>query len=392
MQFKKQNPSKSINLPASYVRLICNIVEQDGVSFLSYLDESGIKSDFLEGTVQFKKQNPSISINLPASYVRLICNIVEQDGVSFLSYLEESGIKSDFLEDDESLGFKQFCNAIVLLQEDQKDYASIGLIVGSQIFISAHGVVGLAAISSKTVAKGIDTIARYITTRESFFRLEVSSNQYYFYIDIVETFQHSKLQHSFVEVAMLLIQNVLEHLSGLKLTDSDLYFACSPPDYVDQYAHYFSGRITFDCDRHRIRIPLIFSEQVCASADDGINQMAEIVCRQKMSDLVDDSLTIDAVLAVMQGVNKPIPTLDALAALYSMSSRTMIRFLQSQGTSYRKLRDKVNQELAITYLRDENLSVNKTAYLLGYTDTASFRRAFKRWFDCTPTQYLQSGE
>ena len=47
----------------------------------------------------------------------------------------------------------------------------------------------------------------------------------------------------------------------------------------------------------------------------------------------------------------------------------------------------VNFRAQIIGLRRQNLTVDATATLLGYTDEANFRRAFKRWFGCSPQAY-----
>lgn len=62
-----------------------------------------------------------------------------------------------------------------------------------------------------------------------------------------------------------------------------------------------------------------------------------------------------------------------------MSPRTMRRRLQERGTTYQHILDEVRIELAKEYLGSTALSVDQIAGPIGFTEAATFRKAFKKW-------------
>ncbi|RLA44799.1 MAG: hypothetical protein DRR06_08845 [Gammaproteobacteria bacterium] len=110
-----------------------------------------------------------------------------------------------------------------------------------------------------------------------------------------------------------------------------------------------------------------------------------------MQEVRDNNLTVQHVLSLMRRSPANMPTLEDLAQIFNVSSRTMIRHFQAEGTNYRELRDRIHRELATESLRNTDHSVESIGLELGYQDTASFRRAFKRWCNSSPAAYrLQS--
>src|SRR5690606_2186901 len=78
---------------------------------------------------------------------------------------------------------------------------------------------------------------------------------------------------------------------------------------------------------------------------------------------------------------------ESIAASLFMSKRTLARKLALNGTSFREIRDSILSKQASSYLLESDLSVEAIASLLNYHDSANFRRAFKRWFQLSPSEY-----
>jgi AraC-like DNA-binding protein len=70
-----------------------------------------------------------------------------------------------------------------------------------------------------------------------------------------------------------------------------------------------------------------------------------------------------------------------------MSSRTLARRLQEEGTSFRGLVSDARKEQALHYLTATDRSIAEIATLLGFSDVAAFYRAFRRWMHTTPVVF-----
>ena len=79
-------------------------------------------------------------------------------------------------------------------------------------------------------------------------------------------------------------------------------------------------------------------------------------------------------------------TEDDLAEQLHMSKRTLHRKLRENQETFRSVLEQVRKNLAKRYIRDPEFSITEVAFLLGYNDTSAFSRAFRSWFDRTPTE------
>lgn len=82
------------------------------------------------------------------------------------------------------------------------------------------------------------------------------------------------------------------------------------------------------------------------------------------------------------------PGVAAVARSLDMSARTLQRQLEEEGTTFRDVLNELRREMAQAYLRDGRHSIAEVTYLLGFSETAAFSRAFKRWTGIAPSRFV----
>ena len=80
----------------------------------------------------------------------------------------------------------------------------------------------------------------------------------------------------------------------------------------------------------------------------------------------------------------------SVARTLGLSVRTLRRQLNAEGTSFRELEYAALASLARHMLCDRQLTIQETAYAMGFSDAATFHRALKQWTGMTPTELRSS--
>ena len=77
-------------------------------------------------------------------------------------------------------------------------------------------------------------------------------------------------------------------------------------------------------------------------------------------------------------------SMDTIAGKPVVSRQALFRKLKAEGITFEKVLDELRHKLALHYLNGKKVSVNQTAYLVGFSEPATFSRAFKRWTGSSP--------
>jgi AraC-like DNA-binding protein len=80
-------------------------------------------------------------------------------------------------------------------------------------------------------------------------------------------------------------------------------------------------------------------------------------------------------------------TIEQIASYMSISTRTLQRQLEDEGTTFQSLLSATRQAMAGRYLQDSAISMSQLADLLGYSDQSAFSRAFQRWYGLNPREW-----
>ena len=76
-----------------------------------------------------------------------------------------------------------------------------------------------------------------------------------------------------------------------------------------------------------------------------------------------------------------------IAARLHLSSRSVHRRLEEEGSSFRGIKDALRRDLALARLAKSDDSIAQLAADLGYADTSAFYRAFVDWTGMAPAHY-----
>lgn len=85
-------------------------------------------------------------------------------------------------------------------------------------------------------------------------------------------------------------------------------------------------------------------------------------------------------------------SLENVAEEFGISARTVQRNLAVENIKFNQVVKNVQKIMTLNYLESKELSIDEIAYLVGYTETSSFYRAFKGWTGKTVLQYRKEKE
>ncbi len=112
---------------------------------------------------------------------------------------------------------------------------------------------------------------------------------------------------------------------------------------------------------------------------------------KRLADLEEEaSFTRRAQAVLLEGLPSGRFSMDDVARRLGVSTRTLQRRLQDEGTRFKALVGDTRRQLACHYLRETHVSLTEIAFLLGFEEPTSFFRAFQRWAGTTPEQFRAS--
>jgi AraC-like DNA-binding protein len=82
----------------------------------------------------------------------------------------------------------------------------------------------------------------------------------------------------------------------------------------------------------------------------------------------------------------------SIARALNLSTRTLVRRLQAEDTTFLQVKDHLRQDIALRLLRETQEPVEDIAARIGFESLTAFHRSFKIWTGSTPLVYRRNGE
>ncbi len=160
------------------------------------------------------------------------------------------------------------------------------------------------------------------------------------------------------------------------------------PAHAADYERIFGVPMLFSSDRNAIRL----EESIVGYPVGKLPRYAFGVLIEHADAMINaldaSSTTRGRVESLLMPIlHKGEANMDAIAEKLSLGRQTLYRALKTEGVTFEQVLDELRHKLALEYLHGQKTTVNETAYLVGFSDPASFSRAFKRWTGKSPREY-----
>jgi AraC-like DNA-binding protein len=180
------------------------------------------------------------------------------------------------------------------------------------------------------------------------------------------------------------IQALLPSTAGL-----EVWFAHEQPADISAYVRLFgSALLRFSADRYGFRFPCELADATLETSDPLLHALHCKYLEVAHAALPQPGTTTTRVRALLASeLRRGHRSAESVASTLRMSRRTLVRRLESEGTSFSQQRDEIRCHLAMRLIATSGLPLQEISDLLGFSHVQGFHRAFKRWAGETPQRY-----
>jgi AraC-like DNA-binding protein len=318
-------------------------------------------------------------------YVGAVIRALEARGIKMARILEAGGLDqvpgNDPLSRVPLTSVRRLLTAAVELTGDPY----FGIYAANFLHVPNFHALGYALIASGTVREFCERLARY-------FRLLTATTRPRLVVDgpvaRLEFVEVTSPPHLSQDIVGLFLVNLIRELSDNKIgpVEVSLNRPCPPDDGI-RHRRAFGCPVTFSTrhsiftfDTHAIDVPLSGGSRELAEHNERI--VVDYLVKLDRNDI----RTRVRALLLKQLPSGSISKDDVAKGLF-MSPRTLQIKLSKSNTTFQDVVNETRRALACGYIENSGMSITEIAYLLGFSDTSNFSRAFRRWTGRSPRAY-----
>lgn len=323
--------------------------------------------------------------HLPARYIALLLDYLKSIGVDPVPLLRASRMRS--IDDPEAMVSLGQVELLLRAAIETSGRTDLGFELGRRLDPTTHDILGFALLTSPTFGDLLRLTTTYQRLLQTVFALSLRRHADRVELVYTPAVAMAPFTMHILEEAIVASNHIACRVTlGDRLPVYDAWLSVRRPPHVLRYREFLPLRAHFDeaLPGVRIVLPASLLEAPLAMANPRAMQAAEARCKAMLQSVQVRRRWADWCRMMLRESEDSRPTLDQLARIANLSPRTLARYLEAEGASFRRLSIEVRTERATALLREGALSVTQVAYRLGYGDVASFVRGYRKQTGRTP--------
>ena len=304
-------------------------------------------------------------------------------GMSMENILQKAGIPNILWKEEIQFSTEEYYLFLKEIDEviTDEQILAISNIDNLNVFIPSF----FAALSSKNGLEGIKRLAKYKKLIGPVF-LEIKEFEEIVQVQYFFEQKEKELPRFAVLNEQLLLMNLLSKGIGKGI----LPISVTSPF---EYGEFLSKEMNITVNKG-VQNEIIFSmkdlKKPFLTANNIMVEYLEPQLKQKLAEIenqISETFTARVQKKLFQLIPSGQFSLENVAEEFGISGRTLQRNLSAENTSFNQMVKDIQKMMTFNYLEAKELSIDEIAYLVGYSETSSFYRAFKKWTGKTVSQY-----
>lgn len=319
-------------------------------------------------------------------YARLLCAELRRRSFTPEQIMEGTRLDWETLHTDNRFLSVEQMRRLILQATALSGCPWIGIDVGLHTELSAHGALGSAVVASQNLAQALLIAQRYASLRQGLASMRHEPGEGLNMV-IDEHLMPEEMREYLLGHFVASLTRLLETVTGKPLKgEVRIDWPFARPAWAERY-QVLAEHNTFGNPQLRIHVTDNLLNSPGLAADPEAARIALRECDRLLQREQQGGSLAQRIQSRLVECHNHYPTLEDMAASEHVSSRTLIRRLKDEGTTYQQLLDEVRQELACWLLLQTDLPIEAIADRLGYEDTSNFSRTFRRWQGMTPREF-----
>lgn len=266
---------------------------------------------------------------------------------------------------------------------------NIGLAALEHIQPATFGVLGYVICHSENLRVALKAFVRYqnLLSDALTWRLERDATTAVLTLDAASEFE--ELAHP-VETQIGIWVSMGRKLTGAAWSPARVTFRHQPVGDPREHEAFFACPVHFGAAANQLELRDESLSMSIHGARPELRPSLALLLQTLLDDIAEPG---EYTRRVSEFLRRELPrgvsTKHETARVLAISERTLSRRLREEGTSFREILDNLRCMFSQAWLADPDNAVYEVAYLLGYTETSTFHRSFRRWTGHTPAEWRQ---
>ncbi|WP_434570471.1 AraC family transcriptional regulator [Pseudomonas sp. Z3-8] len=322
-----------------------------------------------------------------ASWTRALRKQLDALGLDSHALCLEAGLDPQWMDDPNARYPLSATTRLWALAVQASGDPAIGLRVSRFVSPTTFHALGYALVASGSLREVFERIVRYHPVVSDALTLQLSrgEDRYRFSLDVPAGRPAPALEaiDAFAAIYVRTCRNRL----GRDYAPLAVYLRRPEPADPAPWHKVFRSPVHFDAEHDCLEFSLADFDSHLDDANPELAEHNETVLKRTLAQLQPLTWERKVRAAIEAQLPEGEPSAERIAQAMHLSLRSLQRHLADEGCRFDALLNECRENLALLHLRDPQCSLSEVSYLLGFADTSSFSRAFKRWTGMTPGQF-----